>query len=214
MKTIGIICLLCNLLLIGKKLITFNNNFVKKNIELKFLFENLVNSRRECVHKDFGNGATVCVCNSTYCDNLDPITKHPKGTVLLYESSKSGDRFKESQLKFNGTQQNNATKSQTITIDVNKKFQKIIGFGGAFTDSSGINIASLPQAMQNTLIEDYFSETGIEYTVGRVPIAGTDFSTHAYSYDDNENDVNLTKFALTKDDFEHKVRQFSYKISA
>ncbi len=75
MKTIGIICLLCNLLLIGKKLITFNNNFVKKNIELKFLFENLVNSRRECVHKDFGNGATVCVCNSTYCDNLDPITK-------------------------------------------------------------------------------------------------------------------------------------------
>jgi glucosylceramidase len=96
---------------------------------------------------------------------------------------------------------------------MNKKFQKIIGFGGAFTDSTGINIASLPQNMQTSIIDDYFSDTGIEYSVCRVPIAGSDFSTRAYTYDDHDNDVNLTQFALQKEDLVYKVKQFSYQIS-
>ena len=39
-----------------------------------------------------------------------------------------------------------------ITIDQGEKFQKLIGFGGAFTDAAGINIASLPQDLQTTLL--------------------------------------------------------------
>ncbi len=74
-----------------------------------------------------------------------------------------------------------------------------------FTDAAGINIASLPASMQNTLVDNYFGSHGIEYTVGRIPIAGCDFSTYAYSYCDVPNDDNLTHFNLTKEDMLYKV---------
>jgi O-glycosyl hydrolase len=56
-----------------------------------------------------------------------------KGIISLYETSLSGDRFKGSQLKFGSNESLMTDKSQTIKIDRSKKFQKIIGFGGAFT---------------------------------------------------------------------------------
>ncbi len=73
------------------------------------------------------------------------------------------------------------------------------------TDAAGINIASLPASMQITLLGNYFGSHGIEYTVGRIPIAGCDFSTYAYSYCDVPNDDNLTHFNLTKEDMLYKV---------
>lgn len=51
---------------------------------------------------------------------------------------------------------------------------------------------------------DLFS--GIEYNVGRVPMASCDFSTHTYSYDDKSGDFNLTKFALAEEDIKYKVQ--------
>jgi len=138
---------------------------------------------------------------------LSAIKKTAKGIITLYETSKSGDRFKESQLKFGVHHNQQVTKSQTITIDKTVKYQKIIGFGGAFTDSAGINIKSLPEPMQTHVLENYFSDKGIEYTIGRVPIAGSDFSTYPYSYCDEPNDDDLTYFSLTKEDLIYKVRQ-------
>ena len=46
---------------------------------------------------------------------------------------------------------------------------------------------------------------GLGYTVGRVPMASCDFSTHEYSYDDVANDFNLTNFNLTAEDFRYKI---------
>lgn len=40
----------------------------------------------------------------------------------------------------------------------------------------------------------------------RVPIGGTDFSTHAYAYNElPENDVHLTNFTLAPEDINFKV---------
>ncbi|CAG2181361.1 unnamed protein product [Oppiella nova] len=74
------------------------------------------------------------------------------------------------------------------------------------TDSTGFNIRALPEALQNHLIKDYFSNEGLEYNLIRVPIGGSDFSTHAYSYDDNhKDDFELTHFNLTDDDRNYKI---------
>ncbi|CAG2167940.1 unnamed protein product, partial [Oppiella nova] len=115
---------------------------------------------KPCVARDYKFGSTVCVCNRTYCDDLDPISKTAKGVVTVYETTKSGDRFKRTQLMFNYNTivDTNPALNQTITIDRSKTYQKILGFGGAFTDSTGINIDSLPEVMQKRIIEDYFSE--------------------------------------------------------
>lgn len=46
---------------------------------------------------------------------------------------------------------------------------------------------------------------GIEYTLGRVPIGSTDFSTRTYSYADVPNDLNLHWFTLAREDTMYKV---------
>lgn len=119
-------------------------------------------------------------------------------------------------------------KADEIFVDASQQYQKIFGFGGAFTDASGFNIAKLSILTQQNLLKykillfvepkfrsclkfilqcrSYFSEEGLEYGIGRVPIGGSDFSLRAYSYDDSPADTNLTNFALTREDLFYKVQ--------
>jgi hypothetical protein len=91
------------------------------------------------------------------------------------------------------------------------RFQTIQGFGGAFTDSAGININSLSAGAKRNLLSAYFDlEVGIGYSLGRVPIGGTDFSTRGYSYLDTPDNFNLSTFKLAKEDFEQKVTGISF----
>jgi Glycosyl hydrolase family 30 TIM-barrel domain len=41
--------------------------------------------------------------------------------------------------------------------------------------------------------------------MGRVPMAGTDFSTRIYSYDDSDNDFELRNFSLAMEDIQMKI---------
>lgn len=58
-----------------------------------------------CMLKDFGNGNSVCVCNSTYCDTVPPLPKFPSETAAVYSSSQAGDRLAFSTAKFTSTAQ-------------------------------------------------------------------------------------------------------------
>ncbi|CAG2165024.1 unnamed protein product [Oppiella nova] len=169
-----------------------------------FIGITLVESRRECIARK-GHDSPYCVCNTTYCDDLDPIVKQPKGTVLVFETNKKGDRLKQTVVKVSTQYTETADESIVLTIDKNTKYQKIIGFGGAFTDASGLNLKSLPQELATNVIKDYFSSNGIEYSMGRVPIAGCDFSPRAYTYNDQNDDFELKTFALQKEDEDYKI---------
>ena len=131
--------------------------------------------------------------------------KQVKGTVLVYETSKSGHRFKESKLQFSKT----AVTGDHIELTVNRdqRLQKMLGVGAAFTDAAAINIDSLPKGLAESVVRDYFSGTGIEFTVGRVTIASSDFSPRWYSYDDADHeDYDLKEWKLQEEDTKHKVR--------
>lgn len=95
--------------------------------------------------------------------------------------------------------------SASITVDPRLTYQEIYGFGGAFTDSAGINFASLSEGSQKKLLEAYFSENGLEYTIGRVPIASCDFSTREYSYLEKAEDYTLSEFKLAEEDHKYKI---------
>lgn len=45
-------------------------------------------------------------------------------------------------------------------VNLTETRQTIIGFGGAFTDAAGINIAALPADAQDHLINSYYSKDG------------------------------------------------------
>ncbi|XP_014678234.1 PREDICTED: glucosylceramidase-like [Priapulus caudatus] len=68
-----------------------------------------------------------------------------------------------------------------------------------------MNILNVTSGVQNNLLQSYFGETGIEYTIGRVPMGGCDFSTRKYTYDDTEDDFMLSHFSLASEDLEYKI---------
>nr|BAM18760.1 glucosylceramidase [Papilio xuthus] len=60
--------------------------------------------------------------------------------------------------------------------------------------------------MQQDMINSYFSECGIEYNMGRVPIGGCDFSTHLYAYNEYPiDDTYLTNYSLSYEDYHYKI---------
>ena len=73
------------------------------------------------------------------------------------------------------------------------------------TDAAAINIKSLSTALQDHLINSYYSPNGIEYNIGRVPMASCDFSTRIYTYDDVAGDFNLSHFSLAPEDVNLKI---------
>ncbi|KAI8774774.1 glucosylceramidase [Biomphalaria glabrata] len=147
------------------------------------------------------SGYIVCVCNATYCDTFPSADPVSKGNYVLFTTSQSGIRANKQILPIS-----KSSKTTTVYhIKLNETRQSILGFGGAFTDAAGINIAKLPAAAQTKLINSYYSKDGLEYTIGRVPIASCDFSTRAYSYDDVPGDFNLSQFTLAPEDFKYKI---------
>ncbi|CAF4885258.1 unnamed protein product [Pieris macdunnoughi] len=148
--------------------------------------------------------SVVCVCNSTYCDEVRRRLPDA-GRFVIYESNEAGARFE----KYDGNVLNyDATikLGVMLELDPSTQYQQMIGFGGAITDSSGINWKSLSDEAQQQLINAYFSESGIEYSVLRVPIAGSDFSTRKYAYNESpKNDVNLSNYTLAPEDLDYKI---------
>lgn len=72
--------------------------------------------------------------------------------------------------------------SAHIHIDSSHRYQTILGFGGAFTEAAAINYHSLPEEVQREVMDAYFSDAGLRYSMGRVPIGSCDFSPAEHSF--------------------------------
>jgi len=69
-----------------------------------------------------------------------------------------------------------------VFVDTARKFQTILGIGGALTDASAETFAKLPTAKQQEILKAYFdSSTGIGYTLARTNIHSCDFSSGSYT---------------------------------
>lgn len=51
----------------------------------------------------------------------------------------------------------------------------------------------------------YDPKKGSRYTLGRIPIGSTDFSTRIYTYDDAPGDKLLKNFSLAPEDYNYKI---------
>ena len=86
-----------------------------------------------------------------------------------------------------------------VFVDPAKKFQTILGIGGALTDASAETFAKLPEAKQREILNSYFDEQkGIGYTLARTNIHSCDFSSDSYTYV-NEGDKELQSFSVGHD---------------
>lgn len=87
----------------------------------------------------------------------------------------------------------------SVFLNATKKYQEIIGFGGAFTESACYNLYRVNEETRKKALELYFDpEKGIGYTIGRVSIHGCDFSLSSYTYVE-EGDEELKTFDISRD---------------
>lgn len=88
----------------------------------------------------------------------------------------------------------------TFTMNTNKKYQKIIGFGGAFTESAAYTFYRMEPSLREEILKKYFdTEDGIGYSIGRVHIHSCDFSLENYTYVE-EGDKELKTFDISRED--------------
>jgi glucosylceramidase len=88
----------------------------------------------------------------------------------------------------------------TIIIDVDKTFQTIEGFGGAFTDASAVTFSKLSKEVQEKILKANFDPAeGNGYTLCRTTIHSSDYSDEMYTYDDVAGDKDLKNFSISHD---------------
>ncbi|POM80638.1 Glucosylceramidase [Phytophthora palmivora] len=117
------------------------------------------------------------------------------GQVGVYTTSKAGARLTYTVAKVDESPNDDPM----FTIDVSKQYQTMLGFGGAFTDAAAINLYKLSPKLQQLALNQYFSESGLEYNMARVPIGSTDFSTRTYTYNEKVDDFKMTNFTIASD---------------
>lgn len=161
-------------------------------------------SQLPCVPRKFDQDSVVCVCNATYCDTIGDIEPGPSNPYAYYYAvvtTRDGLRLASRTGSFGDNLKVNAN---VFTVG-NTTEQTILGFGGAFTDAATLTMNSLSAKARSKLIETYFSGTGSEYNIARIPMASCDFSEHIYSYDETVADLKLENFSLTREDIVYKI---------
>jgi glucosylceramidase len=86
-----------------------------------------------------------------------------------------------------------------VFVDPAKRFQTMLGIGGALTDAAAETFAKLPATKQQEILKAYFDvKNGIGYTLARTNIHSCDFSSASYTYV-NEGDKELQSFSVAHD---------------
>jgi glucosylceramidase len=88
----------------------------------------------------------------------------------------------------------------TIHVDPGTRYQKMLGFGAAFTDASCYLFSTMPAVAREQLYADLFSQQGMGLNVCRTCIGASDYSRDVFNYDDTPGDTTLQHFSLAHDE--------------
>ncbi len=87
-----------------------------------------------------------------------------------------------------------------LWVDSTRKFQSLLGFGGAFTEASATVWQSLPPAAQEQFLIDCFDPArGHGYTLCRVHMNSCDFALGNYAHVEQPEDFALSSFQIERD---------------
>jgi glucosylceramidase len=93
-----------------------------------------------------------------------------------------------------------SVKAPDVEIDPTRRFQSILGFGGAFTDSSCFLLSQMETTQRRKLMEELLGSAGLGLSTGRTCIGASDYSRTAYTFDDSPApDPELRNFSIAHD---------------
>jgi len=90
------------------------------------------------------------------------------------------------------------TENLLINIYPEFKYQQVLGFGAAFTETSAVNFSLLSPDLQQKLIDLYFGKDGLGLNFCRTHINAADYSVDAYTYV-KDGDVDLKTFSIDRE---------------
>ena len=86
-----------------------------------------------------------------------------------------------------------------VYVDENIKFQKILGFGAAFTESACFTLDRMSRKNQEIILKAYFDpKIGLRYNLGRIHMNSSDFSLSNYTYV-KDFDADLMTFDISRE---------------
>lgn len=116
-----------------------------------------------------------------------------KDVVEIFETAANGNKLK----KINESLA--AANAIQISVNPEKKFQTITGFGGSFTEASAYLLNKLSTINRTKILQAYFGEDGARYSLTRTHINSCDFSLSNYAYANVAGDKNLEHFSIDED---------------
>lgn len=90
------------------------------------------------------------------------------------------------------------TERNIINIYDEISYQTVLGFGGAFTESSAYNYSLLTPEQKDEYMRAHFGPDGLCYNFGRTHIGSCDFSLDIYHYL-QDGDRDLSTFSIERD---------------
>lgn len=115
------------------------------------------------------------------------------GAVQIFETAANGNKLaqiNESPASVNAIH---------ISINPNKQYQTITGFGGSFTEASASLLNKLSKANRDKILKAYFSKEGADYSLTRTHFNSCDFSLSNYAYANVPGDKKLEHFSIEED---------------
>ncbi|MBN1797675.1 MAG: glycoside hydrolase family 30 protein [Spirochaetales bacterium] len=120
--------------------------------------------------------------------------------IVIQTAKDTGDLLSQKQDIYFKKESEKSTSGAGITCNPDFQYQKIIGFGGAFTEAGASVLLKLNKEKQTRILESYFHpHKGIAYSLCRTHINSCDFSLGNYSSADVPGDTELTDFNIERD---------------
>jgi glucosylceramidase len=87
-----------------------------------------------------------------------------------------------------------------LWVDTTRRFQQLLGFGGAFTEAAAVTWQALSPTAQETMLRDCFDrDSGHGYTLCRVHMNSCDFALGNYAHVEQPGDFALDSFSIARD---------------
>lgn len=87
-----------------------------------------------------------------------------------------------------------------LWVDTGLRFQRLEGFGGAFTEAAATTWLKLSEVQRQRMMREYFDPVhGHGYVMCRVHMNSCDFALGNYAHVEQENDWELTSFNIDRD---------------
>jgi len=140
------------------------------------------------------------IFSNFYINAIETTNSKSINTAKQYTTSQAGNlRISYiGELQFKNHEQPVEVET-SIFINPQKKFQTLLGIGGALTDASAETFFKMPVSKQKEFMKSYYNPIdGIGYTLARTSINSCDFSSDSYTYVE-DNDISLKTFNLRHD---------------